>query len=73
MDSDDLGTHVVSIGERLVVASVKLVHEGGMVEFSNPVTGEVVGSAGIRWWDEKKHHVPYRGPFPQMPDKDRWI
>jgi hypothetical protein len=34
-----------------------------------------VGSAGIHWWNHEhgKHHVPYRGAFPKMPDKDRWI
>ena len=73
MPEEDLGTHVTSIGKRLVVVAVRTAHEGGMVEFSNPVTGEVVGSAGINWWNTKEHHVPYRGSFPQMPDKDRWL
>lgn len=35
---------------RHVVVRVQLAHDGGMVQFTDPLSGEVVGSGGIYWF-----------------------
>lgn len=37
---------------RHVVVRVQLAHDGGMVQFTDPLSGAVVGSGGIHWFYE---------------------
>jgi hypothetical protein len=67
------GVWIVVIGDRTQVVTVEQVHDGGMVEFTDAVTGKVVGCAGIHWWRVPEHRVKYGGTLPQQQDPKQWI
>lgn len=69
----DKGPWIVTVEGKTAVVCVELVHDGGMVEFTDAVTGEPRGCAGIHWWLERKHSVRYEGELPSLPDEGRWI
>jgi hypothetical protein len=66
------GPYLTTIAGKSAVVFAYPVREGSMVEFYDAVTGVHRGCAGINWFDESGHVVPYNGPFPKIPDKERW-
>lgn len=67
------GPWAVVIGDKTAIVLVELVHDGGMVEFKDAVTGVPRGCAGIHWWLEAGHKVEYDAPLPKAQDPEKWI
>lgn len=67
------GPWLVVIGDKTAIVYVELVHDGGMVEFADAVSGVPRGCAGIHWWHESGHAVRYEGDLPRQQDAKKWI
>lgn len=64
--------YVTIIEGKTAVVTAKEAMDGGMVEFYDAVSGEYRGCAGIHWWQEEEHKVPYVDRLPSE-DRARWI
>ena len=67
------GIYLIVVGDKTALVHARYVHEGGMVEFYDAVTGVLRGSAGINWWNEPGHVVEYRGTLPKESEKGKWL
>ena len=67
------GVWLVVIGDKTAIVHAKFVMDGGMVEFTDAVTGVLRGCAGINWWNESGHAVRYTGTLPAQQEGDKWL